>query len=286
MYEAKSKGRARHEFFDTHMHASIIDRLQLESDLRIAVEHRDGFELHYQPIIELKNNNLVGFEALVRWKHRTRGLIYPLEFISLAEETGLIVPLSDWILREACREIRALQQRFPSTPALRVSVNVSSRQLLPGLADSIAEVLSAEGLGAGCLAIEVTESMIMEHTKAALETLARLQEMGVQIHIDDFGTGYSSLSYLHSFPINALKIDRSFIARMSANNENQEIVRTIIALAQNLKLDVIAEGVELDHQLSAIKRLDCRYGQGFIFSKPLPVDGIEAWMRSEKGPAA
>ncbi len=283
MYEAKSKGRARHEFFDTLMHAGIIERLQLESDLRIAVEHRDGFELHYQPIIELKNRHLVGFEALLRWKHRTRGMIYPMEFISLAEETGLIVPMSDWILREACRQIRAWQQRFPSMPALRVSVNVSSRLLLqPGFADSIAKALDAESLHAGSLAIEVTESMIMEHTNAALETMARLQAMGVHIHIDDFGTGYSSLSYLHSFPINALKIDRSFISRMSANSENQEIVRTIIALAQNLKLDVIAEGVELDHQLTTLKGLDCRYGQGYIFSKPLPADASEAWMRSEK----
>jgi diguanylate cyclase (GGDEF)-like protein/PAS domain S-box-containing protein len=284
MYEAKSKGRARHEFFDTHMHASIIDRLQLESDLRIAVEHREGFVLHYQPILDLiRDQHLVGFEALVRWEHPTRGLIYPLEFIPLAEETGLIVPLSDWIIREACRQLRLWQQKYPAQPVLKVSVNVSSRLLLlAGFADSIAGILSTEGVDAGSLAIEVTESMIMEHTKTALETLTRLQEMGVHIHIDDFGTGYSSLSYLHSFPVNALKIDRSFIARMSADNENQEIVRTIIALAQNLKLDVIAEGVELDHQLATIKGLDCNYGQGFIFSKPLPADAIEAWIASDK----
>jgi len=285
MYEAKSKGRGRHEFFDTRMHAGIIDRLQLESDLRIAVEHRDGFVLHYQPIIDLKNQHLIGFEALVRWNHRTRGMIYPLEFISLAEETGLIVPLSDWIIREACRQLRLWHQKFPAQPVLRVSVNVSSRLLLqPGFADSVAEILNTERLEPGSLAIEVTESMIMEHTGLALDTMARLQHMGVHIHIDDFGTGYSSLSYLHSFPVNALKIDRSFIARMTADNENQEIVRTIIALAQNLKLDVIAEGVELDHQLATIRGLECGYGQGFLFSKPLSSDAMYAWMRSKKVP--
>jgi len=283
MYEAKSKGRARHEFFDTDMHASIIDRLQLESDLRIAVEHRDGFVLHYQPLMDLKDGRLVGYEALVRWKHRTRGLIYPLEFISLAEETGLIVPLSDWILREACRQLHLWQLKHPKQPALKMSVNVSSRLLLlPGFADSVAEVVRAEGIDAGSLAIEVTESMIMEHTGTAIETMTRLQQMGVHIHIDDFGTGYSSLSYLHSFPVNALKIDRSFIARMTADHENQEIVQTIIALAQNLKLEVIAEGVELDHQLETIKGLDCNYGQGFLFSKPLTAEAMDAWMDSEK----
>jgi len=287
MYEAKSKGRARHEFFDTNMHAGIIDRLQLESDLRIAVEHRDGFVLHYQPIIDLKDRRLVGFEALVRWKHRTRGLIGPLEFIPLAEETGLIVPLSDWIIREACRQTRLWQLKHPAKRALRMSVNVSSRLLLmPGFADSVAEIVQSEGIEASSLAIEVTESMIMEHTSTALDTMARLQQMGIHIHIDDFGTGYSSLSYLHSFPVNALKIDRSFIARMTANNENQEIVRTIIALAQNLKLEVIAEGVELDHQLATITGLDCNYGQGFLFSKPLSSEAMDAWMLAEKTPTA
>ncbi len=285
MYEAKSKGRARHEFFDTRMHANIIDRLQLESDLRIAVEHQDGFVLHYQPIISIKDHQIIGFEALVRWNHRTRGLIYPLEFISLAEETGMIVPLSDWIIREACRQLKVWQQRYPAQPALRMSVNASSRLLLqPGFVDSVSDVLREHGLEAGSLAIEVTEGMIMEHTSTALEALTRLQQAGIRIHIDDFGTGYSSLSYLHSFPVNALKIDRSFIARMSGSNENQEIVRTIITLAKSLKLDVIAEGVELEHQLSAIEGLDCHYGQGYLFSKPLPADGMDTWMRSEKNP--
>jgi diguanylate cyclase (GGDEF)-like protein/PAS domain S-box-containing protein len=281
MYEAKSKGRSRHEFFDTKMHASIIDRLQLESDLRIAVEHQSGFLLHYQPIMDLKSQRLIGFEALVRWKHATRGLIYPLDFISLAEETGLIFPLSNWIIRESCIQIGAWQKKYPGNPELRMSVNISSKLLLqPGFAESIQTMLLEQALDPGSLAIEITESVIMEHPDRAVETMAKLQKMGVHIHIDDFGTGYSSLSYLHSFPVNALKIDRSFIAKMSANSDNQEIIKTIIALAQNLKLEVIAEGLEQDHQLSAIKGLECGFGQGFLFSKPLPPEALESWILS------
>ena len=284
MYEAKSMGRSRHEFFDTKMHASIIDRLQLESDLRIAVEHQAGFLLHYQPILDLKNQRLIGFEALVRWKHATRGLIYPLDFISLAEETGLIFPLSNWIIRESCTQISAWQKKYPGNPELRMSVNISSKLLLQtGFAESIQTMLFEQDLDPGSLAIEITESVIMEHPDRAVETMAKLQKMGVHIHIDDFGTGYSSLSYLHSFPVNALKIDRSFIAKMSANSDNQEIIKTIIALAQNLKLEVIAEGLEQDHQLSTIKGLECGFGQGFLFSKPLPPEALEAWMLSGNG---
>ena len=283
MYEAKSKGRSRHEFFDTKMHASIIDRLQLESDMRIAVEHQSGFVLHYQPIFDLKSQRLIGFEALVRWKHGTRGLIYPLEFISLAEETGLIFPLSSWIIKESCRQIGAWQKKYPGLPELRMSVNISSKLLLQnGFVESIQTNLSEHGLEPGSLAIEITESVIMDHPERAVETMVKLQAMGVHIHIDDFGTGYSSLSYLHSFPVNALKIDRSFIAKMSANNDNQEIIKTIIALAQNLKLDVIAEGLEQNHQLSTIKGLECGFGQGFLFSKPLPPEALENWILSEK----
>ena len=284
MYEAKSKGRSRHEFFDTKMHASIIDRLQLESDLRVAVEHQSGFLLHYQPILDLKNQRLTGFEALVRWNHATRGMIYPLEFIPLAEETGLIFPLSNWIMRESCIQIGAWQKKYPGNPGLRMSVNISSKLLLQtGFAESIQTTLLEQDLEPGSLAIEITESVIMEHPDRAVETMAKLQKMGVHIHIDDFGTGYSSLSYLHSFPVNALKIDRSFIAKMSANSDNQEIIKTIIALAQNLKLEVIAEGLEQDHQLSTIKGLECGFGQGFLFSKPLPPEALETWILSGNG---
>ena len=283
MYEAKANGRARHEFFDADMHASVIDRLQLEADLRIAVDRREGFALHYQPIMDLQNHSLTGFEALIRWNHATRGVIYPLEFIPLAEETGLIVPLTDWIIGEACRQLKTWQGKFPSDPPLTMSVNVSSRVLLQqDFADSVASRLRAEGIEPGTLALEVTESVIMEHTEPVLDTITRLQKMGIRIHIDDFGTGYSSLSYLHNFPVNALKIDRSFIAKMSSANENQEIVKTIIALAQNLNLKVIAEGVELNHQLAAVSGLACQYGQGFIFSRPQPPETLETWIGSAR----
>jgi len=283
MYEAKANGRARHEFFDADMHASVIDRLQLEADLRIAVDRREGFALHYQPIMDLQNHSLTGFEALIRWNHATRGVIYPLEFIPLAEETGLIVPLTDWIIGEACRQLKTWQGKFPSDPPLTMSVNVSSRVLLQqDFAESVASRLRAEGIEPGTLALEVTESVIMEHTEPVLDTITRLQKMGIRIHIDDFGTGYSSLSYLHNFPVNALKIDRSFIAKMSSANENQEIVKTIIALAQNLNLKVIAEGVELNHQLAAVSGLACQYGQGFIFSRPQPPETLETWIGSAR----
>ena len=282
MYDSKTKGRAQHAFYDTTLHAGIVARLKLESDLRVAVEHRKGFVLHYQPIIDLTNRRLIGFEALVRWMHPLRGLIFPLEFIPLAEETGMIFSLSEWIIREACRQVHAWQQQYPAHPPLRMSVNISGRQLVqPGFAEAIASILQDEGLESGSLAIEVTESMLIEHSNAALETLARLQTMGVHIHIDDFGTGYSSLSYLHRFPVNALKIDRSFIAKLSADHENEEIIRTIIALARHLGLEVIAEGIEQDDQLSAIKDLACGFGQGFLFSRPLPADAMDAWIRSD-----
>ena len=283
MYQAKAKGGSRHEFFDTAMHASIIDRLQLEADLRIAVEHHAGFVLHFQPILDLKDQRLTGFEALVRWNHPTRGIVYPLEFIPLAEETGMIIPLSEWILREACGQLRRWQALYHSAVPLRMSINISSKVLLhKEFVTQMSTVLDAEGLQPGSIALEITENVLLEHTNIALETMTKLQAMGIRIHLDDFGTGYSSLSYLHNFPVNALKIDRSFIAKMTSS-ENHEIVRTIIALAQSLNLEVIAEGVELDHQLGAIKDMHCQYGQGFLFSKPLDADAIEAWITSWSG---
>jgi len=280
MYQAKAGGGSRHEFFDTAMHASIINRLQLEADLRNAVEHHRNFVLHYQPILDLRDHRLKGFEALVRWEHPSRGVIYPLEFIPLAEETGMIVPLSEWILRESCRQLRLWQVKFGESLPLTMSVNISSRVLLhKDFLDQVTKILDAESVPPSSLALEVTESVLLEHTSTALETMTSLQSMGIHIHLDDFGTGYSSLSYLHNFPVNALKIDRTFIAKMTSL-ENQEIVRTIVALAQNLNLDVIAEGVELDQQLSAVRDMSCQYGQGFLFSKPIPAGAMEAWIAS------
>jgi EAL domain-containing protein (putative c-di-GMP-specific phosphodiesterase class I) len=232
--------------------------------------------------MDLTANRITGFEALVRWDHPHRGLIYPLDFIPLAEETGMILPLSEWNLTETARQLKLWQERYPVEPSLRMSMNVSSKQFLqPGFVDKVGAVLRETGLSRGSLAIEITESVLMEHPETAVAMMQKLRAMGVHIHIDDFGTGYSSLSYLHNFPVDALKIDRSFIAKMAGSKDNHEIVKTIVALAQNLKLDVIAEGVEQQQQLSTIRDLDCQYCQGFFFSRPLAPEAIESWISAE-----
>ena len=283
MYQAKSNGGAQHVFFDSAMHATIIARNQLEGELRSAIDRQEDFVLHYQPIMNLKDRSLSGFEALIRWDHRTKGLIPPNDFIPLAEETGLIIPLSKWVLREACRQLRVWQDMYKMALPLKMSVNVSSKMLLlDDFVDNVAFCLHEEDIPAQCLAIEITENVILEHTNIAQDTLAKLQNMGVNIHIDDFGTGYSSLSYLHNFPVNALKIDRSFISKISAKSNGLEIVKTIIELAHNLNLDVIAEGVEQEYQLSAINALDCAFGQGFLFSKGIAAAAVPSWIKSDK----
>lgn len=281
MYEAKSKGKARYIFFEESMHNSIAERLQLEADLRIAIEHQDAFVLHYQPIIDVATRQLEGFEALVRWNHPKQGLIPPLTFIPLAEETGMIHLLGQWILRESCLQLKKWQKQYHSSSRpLKMSTNVSGKQFLrDGFADFLIATLRELELEPHTLAIEITESIIMEDLDMAVATMKRLRDYGVQIHIDDFGTGYSSLSYLHHFPVTALKIDRSFIEKMSVNEENREIVRTIISLAQNLNLHVIAEGVEIDTQLSDIKGMECQFAQGFYFSRPMAVLDIDAWIQ-------
>jgi len=281
MYQAKAHGKARSEIFDVKMYASILSRLQLETDLRSAVEHK-AFRMHYQPIMNLKAGKVIGFEALVRWQHPKRGLVYPLEFIPVAEETGLIFALGQWVLEESCRQIKAWQDRYPVSPPLKLSVNISSKQLSQSdLVTKIAALLKEIGLEPSCLALEITESMIMENTESAIALMTQLRELGVHIHIDDFGTGYSSLSYIHHFPVNALKIDRSFVARMFSSDENLEIIKTIVALAQNLNLDLIAEGMELTDQLALLRDLKCQHGQGFLFSHPLEAEAIEAWMGTQ-----
>ncbi len=282
MYQSKARGNASYAIFDEKMHATILDRQQLESDLRGAIDHKD-LVLHYQPIINLKTHRVVGFEALVRWNHATRGLIHPMEFIPLAEENGLINAIGEWILREACHELKKLQELFPVTPPLNMSVNISSKQFTrQDLAGKLKNVLEETGLDPHTLVYEITESMIMEDVDAAAATMKRLQDMGVRIHIDDFGTGYSSLSYLHHFPINALKIDRTFIDKLSSDSENHEVILSIISLAKSLNFDVIAEGIELTHQLSTVKELHCHYGQGFLFAEPMDSNGIEEWMKQKK----
>lgn len=270
MYRAKAQGKACHEVFDHDMHTHVVALMQLENDLRRAVERQD-FELYYQPIVALATGRIMGFEALVRWQHPEQGIISPAKFVPIAEETGLIIPLGQWVLREACRQLKQWQDEFSSEPPLTVSVNLSSRQFSqPSLINQIRQILVETGIDAHCLKLEITESAIMENTESAMDMLLQLKAMGIQLSVDDFGTGYSSLGYLYRFPMDVLKIDRSFVSRVDVDGEKLELVRTIITLAWNLGMDVVAEGVETTKQLAQLKALKCEYGQGFLFSKPLP----------------
>ncbi|TAN41631.1 MAG: EAL domain-containing protein [Nitrospirae bacterium] len=281
MYQVKAKGKANHEVFEAGMYTSTVERLHLETDLRKAVEHNE-FIMHYQPIIELSSDRLIGFEALVRWNHPKRGLIYPMEFIPLAEETGLIYPLGEWILNEACRQLHIWQSQNPIHTVLKMSVNVSGRQFLQlDLPEKVRRILDKNNLDACSLALEITESIIMEDVDSATNVLVRLRAMGIHIHIDDFGTGYSSLSYINRFPINALKIDRSFVEKMHNDDENLEIIKTIITLAKTLKLDLIAEGLESSLQLTDLKELKCHYGQGFFVSRPMDAEATGSWLMTK-----
>jgi diguanylate cyclase (GGDEF)-like protein len=269
MYRAKENGKARYEMFDTVMHARAVALLKLENDLRRAIE-RHEFRVFYQPIVALESDTIAGFEALVRWEHPERGIVPPNEFIMLAEETGLISEIGQHVLREACRQLRAWQWLSPLNRSLLMSVNLSGKQFKqPNLVQQIKNILQETELDPRSLKLEITESAIMENAEAATAQLMQLRDLGVLLSIDDFGTGYSSLSYLHRFPVTTLKIDRSFINRMGENGENSEIVRTIMTLASNLGMDVVAEGVEDEHHLKQLKALKCEYGQGYLFSKPV-----------------
>jgi diguanylate cyclase (GGDEF)-like protein/PAS domain S-box-containing protein len=275
MYRAKSAGKARYEIFDKAMHARAINLLQMETDMRRALE-REEFVLHYQPIVALENFRLRGFEALVRWQHPERGFISPMDFIPVAEETGMIIQLGEWVLREACTQMQRWQKIFPVDSPLFITVNLSSKQFSQNtLISKVATILRESGVNPHTVKLEITESVVMENIDTATDMLRQLRALGVKLAIDDFGTGYSSLSYLHRFPIDTLKIDRSFVTRMSENNENTEIVRTIIVLAQNLGMDVVAEGVETNEQLVLLQKLGCENGQGYFFSKPVNAGSAE-----------
>jgi len=274
MYRAKEKGKARHELFDTVMHAHAVALLKLENDLRRAVE-RNEFQVYYQPLVALDTSRITGFEALLRWSHPERGFISPAEFIPLAEETGLIFEIGRWVLNQSCRQMQSWRQ-LVARP-LKISVNLSSKQFSqPNLIDQIKQTLNESQLDPHCLQLEITESVVMENAEAAATMLTQLRALGVELSIDDFGTGYSSLSYLHRFPVSTLKIDRSFIGRMGAGDENAEIVRTIIRLANNLGMQVIAEGIETEAQLAQLRTLKCEYGQGYLFSRPVTAEQATA----------
>lgn len=271
MYRAKDRGKARCEIFDTAMHTRAVTLLRLESDLRRALE-KDELCVYYQPIVSLASGELHGFEALVRWQHPERELVSPDDFIPLAEETGLILPIGLRVLRDACNQLRKWQQYSLSNRDLIMSVNLSGKQLMQlDLIERIEEVLHESQINPWHLKLEITETVVMENPELAAVTLAKLRSLGVRLSIDDFGTGYSSLSYLNRFPVDTLKIDRSFVTSMNAADENLQIVKTIVTLAGNLGMQVVAEGVETEEQLEQLRLLKCQYGQGFLFAKPLDV---------------
>jgi diguanylate cyclase (GGDEF)-like protein/PAS domain S-box-containing protein len=276
MYRAKSLGKARYEVFNADMRASVMARLELETDLRRALE-RGEFRNFYQPIVSLENGEIIGFESLLRWQHPTRGLLGAKEFISVAEDTGLIRELGWWSLREACYRISDWNSHTGSGRHLTVSVNLSIKQFIqPNLVENIGILLKELNMAPDSLKLEITESTVMEDPSAAIEMLQQMKALGIRLAIDDFGTGYSSLSYLHRFPLDTLKIDRSFISGATGGVNGMEIARTIMPLAKNLQLDVVAEGVETAEQVQELKKLDCKYAQGYFFSKPLSRDEAEA----------
>jgi diguanylate cyclase (GGDEF)-like protein len=276
MYRAKALGKGRYAVFDQEMYAQTIHLSQLETDLRLAIE-RQEFVLNYQPIVSLKTRQITGFEVLLRWQHPQTGLISPSDFIAIAEDTGLIVPIGEWVLHEACRQLRIWQSKFPHASSLHLSINLSSRQIQQfDFVEKLAQILTDTGLNGENLRLELTETMLMDRGEKTIELLSQIKEQNIQLSIDDFGTGYSSLSYLHRFPIDTLKIDRSFVSLINAEGENCEIVKTIITLAHSLGMKAIAEGVEMPHQVTHLSRLGCEAAQGYFFSKPLNLQLAES----------
>ena len=275
MARAKTRGKARYEVCDPSMHATAAGRFQLETDLRRAVENQE-FIVHYQPIVSLSDFRITGFEALLRWQRPKFGLVMPAGFISAAEDTGLILRMGQWILQEACRQICAWNLQFPCTPPFTMAVNISAKQFAqPDLVSQVAHILIETGVPPEILRLELTESVTMRDEERTRRILSELRKLGVRLCIDDFGTGYSSLSYLRRFALDILKIDRSFVTDMINNSESQEIVKTILSLGANLRMKVVAEGVETSEQMAMLKSLGCEFAQGYLFSKPLDAAAVE-----------
>ncbi|HEX3436627.1 MAG TPA: GGDEF and EAL domain-containing protein [Pseudacidobacterium sp.] len=281
VFQARSDGRGKPVCFSLGMRERTLRQLQLESELRNAIETGE-LVLYYQPEVDLQSGRVISLEALVRWVHPERGLIPPSEFIPIAEETSLILPLGDWVLKEVCRQIVAWRATAAESIELRVSVNLSAKQFAqPDFIERVSGVLETSGVDAKAVSLEMTESSLMEDSDAALKTMQHLRRMGVGLHMDDFGTGYSSLNHLHRFPFDTLKIDRSFIQRVTSRKESQEIVSAIVHLAQSLKMNVVAEGIENADQLQWLQSLGCHFGQGYYFAKPLPASAISAIIASQ-----
>jgi diguanylate cyclase (GGDEF)-like protein/PAS domain S-box-containing protein len=285
MYHAKTNKNSVYKVFNNEMYSEAVARLEMETDLRAAVKQRD-FKLLYQPIVSVTTGKIIGLEALIRWNHPIHGSIIPNRFIPVAEDTGLIVDLGEWVIEEACQELRLLHNQFPFNNPLTISVNISSKQLFPSLVTQIKRILQDTGLAPSSLILEITETIIMENADIVFPLLFQLREMGVKLNIDDFGTGYSSLSYLYDLPVDMLKIDRSFIKRIGSHGENMEIIEAITSLARSLYMGVITEGVEEENQLIQLGKLNIKYMQGHFFSKPLDSAQVVSLLQQSRGRTA
>jgi EAL domain-containing protein (putative c-di-GMP-specific phosphodiesterase class I) len=282
MYRAKRAGKSRCEVFDSAMQADAVKRLQLETDLRKALE-LDEFRVHYQPLVSLASGQIMGFEALTRWQ-RPQQLVMPGEFIEVADEIGIILPINRNLLREACNQLRRWHALFPSETPFTINVNITAKQFEhAGLASEIHEILTQTGMDPRYLDLEITENIAMADAERSAIVLAELKALGVRLSIDDFGTGYSSLCRLQQFPVDTLKIDRTFISNMGRDLEAHEIVRIIIMLAHSLGLGVVAEGIEDEAQMAMLKEIGCQLGQGYLFSKPTDAESIEQLLTSHQG---
>jgi predicted signal transduction protein with EAL and GGDEF domain len=276
MYRAKASGKARYQVYDNRMHVQAVQRLEIENSLRLALERRE-FLVYYMPIVAMDTGSVRGFEALVRWNRPGDGLVGPGSFIDIAEDTGLIIPIGEWVLRQACTTLRRWQIDLTGCSRLTMNVNLSPRQFAQNtLVDDVQRVLADTGVNPALIKLEITENCTAENSEKAIAVLARLRGLGVELSLDDFGTGFSSLSRLHRFPLQNLKIDRSFVGRMTEDDESLAIVRTIVRLARDLRLQVTAEGTETEEQVRALQALDCDFAQGFFYSAPVPEPEAEA----------
>ena len=278
---AKTAGRGRYDMFDRDMQARAVARLRMETDLRNAVE-RGEFELYYQPLVALETGRVTEMEALLRWRHPTRGVVAPLDFIPLAEETGLIVPIGSWVMADACRQVHEWQQRFPRDEPLTLSVNLSVKQFAqPDFVAHMAGIVRSSGLDPRCLKLEITESIAIDDPERTRGMLDELRRLGVRMYLDDFGTGYSSLGQLHRLSLDAIKIDRSFVMRMTEGPMHWQLVHTVRNLARNIGVTVIAEGVETAQQLEELRALGCESAQGYLFSRPVPAAEMERMLERD-----